>query len=254
MKTRNINSKNWNFPRYTFYIFLVFILLLFIKFIYLSISPTIYGKDMEAFAENRNTISSTLYAKRGNIFDKNGNVLALNVSSYTVVAYLSETRTGSSMIPKHVVDKELTAEKLSPIIGMSKEYILSLLNRKAYQVELGPGGRGITELTKESIEQLGLPGIGFIEEQKRYYPNGNFASYILGYAKRQDDGSIVGELGIEDKYDALLKGKDGYTMYQQDVYGYKIPDTPETTVESVDGHDIYLTLDSTIQRFIEEAV
>lgn len=254
MKTRNTNMKNWNFPRYTFYAFLVFILLLFIKFVYLSLSSTIYGKNMEIFAANRNTVNNILYAKRGNVFDKSGNTLALNVSSYTVVAYLSSTRTGSSSIPRHVVDKELTAEKLSPILGMSEEYILSLLNRKAYQVELGPGGRGITELTKEAIEELGLPGIGFIEEQKRYYPNGNFASYILGYAKRQDDGSIIGELGIEAKYNDILQGTDGFTMYQRDVYGYKIPDTPEETVDPVDGNDIYLTIDATIQRFLEAAV
>lgn len=254
MKTRNTKNSSWNFPRYTFYVFLVFIFVLFLKYVYLSLSPTIYGKNMTAFAENRNTVSSTLYAKRGNIFDKQGNTLALNVSSYTVVAYLSSTRTGSSSTLRHVVDKELTAKQLAPILGMSEEYILSLLNRKVYQVELGPGGRGITELTKEAIEELGLPGIGFIEEQKRYYPNGNFASYILGYAKRQDDGSILGELGIEAKYNGILQGTNGYTMYQRDIYGYKIPDTPETTVDSVDGNDIYVTIDSTIQRFLEEAV
>lgn len=254
MKTRNGKNSSWNFPRYTFYVFLVFILFLFIKFAYLAISPTIYGKNMENFAENRNTVSSVLYAKRGNIFDKHGNSLALNVSSYNVVAYLSPTRTGSSSILRHVVDKELTAKKLSPILGMSEEYILSLLKRNAYQVELGPGGRGITELTKEEIEELELPGIGFIEEQKRYYPNGNFASYILGYAKKQDSGSIVGELGIESKYNDILHGTDGYTMYQRDIYGYKIPDTPETIVESIDGSDIYLTIDSNIQRFLEAAV
>lgn len=254
MKTKGTNNKTWNFPKYTFYVFLFLIVCLFIKFIYLSLSLTIYGKNMEVFAANRNTVNNVLYAKRGNIFDKNGNTLALNVSSYTVVAYLSATRTGSSSIPKHVVDKEMTAKKLAPILNMSEEYILSLLNRKAYQVELGPGGRGISELTKESIEELGLPGIGFFEEQKRYYPNGNFASYILGYAKRQDDGSIVGELGIESKYNDILQGTNGYTKYQRDVYGYKIPDTPESKEEPVNGNDIYLTIDATIQRFLEASV
>lgn len=180
---RKNNKFSWGFPKYMFLCFLIFFIILIIQFAYLSLSPTIYGKNMSLFAENRNTVNIKLYAKRGNIFDKDNNLLALNVSSYTVVAYLSETRTGRSLIPKHVVDKELTASKLAPILNMNEEYILSLLNRKAYQVELGPGGRGISELTKEAIEELGLPGLGFIEEQKRFYPNGNFASYILGYAK-----------------------------------------------------------------------
>ena len=137
---------------------------------------------------------------------------------------------------------------------MSKDTLLSLLSKDAYQVELGPGGRGITELKKEEIESLNLSGIDFIEDQKRYYPNGDFASYIIGYAKKQDDGSIVGELGIESKYEDILKGTDGSTKYQRDRYGYKIPDTPETTIEPENGSNIYLTIDSGIQRFLEDAV
>ena len=254
MNTRRVKNKSWNFPKKTFLIFLVFILLLFGQYAYVSLFPNVYGINMEEFANNRYTVSSILRAKRGNIYDFSGNLLALNVSSYTVIAYLSESRTGSSSIPLHVVDKENTAKVLSPVLNMSEETLLNLLNKDAYQVELGPGGRGITELKKEEIEDLNLPGIDFIEDQKRYYPNGNFASYILGYAKKQDDNTIVGELGIEAKYDDILKGTDGSTKYQQDRFGYRIPDTPETTIDPVNGADIYLTIDSGIQRFLEDAI
>lgn len=254
MNTRNGKSKTWNFPKKVFVIFLVFIFIIFLQYAYVSLSPKVYGIDMDQFASNRYTVSSTLKAKRGNIYDTTGNLLALNVSSYTVIAYLSESRTGSSSTPLHVVDKEATADALAPVLGMSKESLLNLLNKNAYQVELGPGGRGITELKKEEIEALNLSGIDFIEDQKRYYPNGDFASYIIGYAKKQDDGSITGELGIESKYEDILKGTDGSTKYQQDRYGYKIPDTPETTVDPENGADIYLTIDSGIQRFLEDAV
>lgn len=253
MNTRN-NKKNWGFPKKTFFIFLVFILILFLQYAYVSLFPSVYGINMNQFASNRYTVSSTLKARRGNIFDSSGNLLALNVSSYTVIAYLSESRTGTSEIPLHVVDKQKTAEALSPVLNMSVETLLNLLNKNAYQVELGPGGRGITELKKEEIENLNLPGIDFIEDQKRYYPNGDFASYILGYAKKQDDGTILGELGVESKYEEQLKGTDGSTKYQQDRFGYKIPDTPETTIDPIDGSDIYLTIDASIQRFLEDAV
>lgn len=254
MNTRRVKNKAWNFPKKTFLIFLVFILLLFMQYAYVSLFPNVYGINMKEFANNRYTVSSNLPAKRGNIYDFNGNLLALNVSSYTVIAYLSESRTGSSNIPLHVVDKEATARALSPVLNMSEEALLNLLNKDAYQVELGPGGRGITELKKEEIEDLNLPGIDFIEDQKRYYPNGNFASYILGYAKKNDDNTIVGELGIEAKYDDVLKGTDGSTKYQQDRFGYRIPDTPETTIDPINGADIYLTIDSGIQRFLEDAI
>lgn len=266
MNQRNSQNQKWNFPRMIYVIFLFLIVVLGVQLCYLALSPNIYGINMEEFSSSRNTVKKTLYATRGNIFDLNGNILAQNVNSYTVIAYLDESRTGSSKTPLHVVDKHKTAEALSPILDMDVEYIESLLNKDVYQVELGPGGRGITELKKDEIESLGLPGISFIENYKRYYPNGDFASYIVGYAKQYDEeitdengqtiieSNTVGELGIEAKYDEYLKGTNGYLEYQKDLQGFKIPDTKETRIEASDGYDIYLTIDSGIQRFVEEAI
>lgn len=235
---------------------IAFILLFFVvviaRLLYLGISPKIDGIDLKTFVANRNTRKKTTYAKRGTIYDSSSNVLARTINSYTVVAYLSESRSKGFKTPQHVVDKEKTAKELSPILGMSEEAILYLLNRNAYQVELGPGGRGITELKKEEIEKLKLPGISFISSYKRYYQNDDFASYILGYVKTTDDGEMIGEMGIEQYYNDMLKGKDGFIVYQQDVNGYKIPNTKEEVKESKDGVDIYLTIDSNIQFFVEK--
>lgn len=252
MKTRK--KQKWKLPRKTFVFYLVFIFALFIQYVHLSLFPKLYGIDMKQFSLNRNTISNTIYAKRGSVFDRQGDHLAINVTSYTVIAYLSPTRTGSGTEIKHVQDPEYTAFKLSPILNMSVDKLKELMSKDLYQVELGPGGRGITELKKQEIEALNLPGIDFIEDQKRYYPNGDFASYIIGYAKKNDDGSIVGEMGIESKYDDILKGTDGFEEYQQDLNGYKIPDTKEFRTNPENGKNIYLTLDSNIQRFLETAV
>lgn len=252
MKTRK--RQNWKLPRKTFVIYLVFIFALLIQLVHLSIFPKIYGIDMKEFSLNRNTTSNIIHATRGSVFDRDGSSLAINVTSYTVIAYLSPTRTGSSTEILHVQDPEYTAYKLSPILNMSVEKLKELMSQDLYQVELGPGGRGITELKKQEIEALNLPGIDFIEDQKRYYPNGDFASYIIGYARKNEDGSILGEMGIESKYDDILKGTDGFEEYQQDLNGYKIPDTPETRTNPVNGSNIYLTLDSNIQRFLETSV
>lgn len=253
MKTRK-RKQIWKLPKKIYAFFLVFIFALFLQLIRLSTFKTVYGINMREFSLNRNTTSNTIYAKRGSIFDRDGNPLAINVTSYTVIAYLSPKRTGSSSTIKHVQDPEYTAYKLSPILDMSVEKLTSLMSQNAYQVELGPGGRGITELKKQEIEALELPGIDFIEDQKRYYPNGDFASYAIGYAKKNEDGSIIGEMGIESKYDDSLKGTDGHEEYQQDLNGYKIPDTPEIRTNPINGNDIYLTIDSNIQRFLETAV
>ncbi len=264
MKERKSKRKiNWYMV--LFATFLFFIGLTYIKYVYVSLSPTVNGINLKKFASNRNTFSTTLYANRGAIYDKDGNTLAINVASYTVIAYLSESRTGSSPVPLHVVDPEMTAEKLSPILNMTKEKLVSLLTKEVYQVELGPGGRGITVSTKNEIEALELPGIDFIENHKRYYPNGDFSSYIIGYARQYEEEviengtskinyKIVGELGIESKYEDILKGTNGYLRYEQDRFGYKIPDTPEKREPAINGSNIYLTIDSNIQRFVEAAV
>ncbi len=288
---------------------------------------------MKKFAASRNTVTSVLTAKRGTIYDIEGNILAQNISSYTLIAYLDSSRTTDNSNPKHVVDKEYTASKLSSILGEENyEYILERLNKNSKQVEFGTIGKNLTELTKLAIDELNLPGISFTETVKRYYPNGNFGSYIIGYSKQYTrinikvgesydlydyyrsyfnnyenvtitisnekvvnlndkvitglkkgistlfiktgrdpldtivvnvtdyenyktmDSTIVGELGIENNYDEKLQGVDGFIKYQQDKYGYKIPDTPEEKKESEDGYDIYLTLDSNIQRFAENSV
>ena len=137
---------------------------------------------------------------------------------------------------------------------MDEGRLRNLLSRDAYQVELGPEGRGISELVKEKIEKLKLPGIDFIKESKRYYPYGSFASYIIGYAKKNDDGEIVGEMGIESHYNDELTGENGYYKYQKDAYGYKIANTPVQEKKAKNGYNIELTIDSNIQMYLENAI
>lgn len=227
-----------------------------VKLSYIVLSSKVDGIDLQAKAASIATTEETLYANRGNIYDVNGEMLATTVNAYTVIAYLDESRTTDAENPRHVVDKEATAAALAPLLEMSEERILELLNKDVYQVELGPGGRGITEVLKRAIEELELPGIDFISDsKKRYYSNSTFASYIIGYAKENEEGKLVGELGIEGYYDDLLSGTNGYTQYlKYTSSNYKIPNTPEETVEAVDGSDIYLTIDFDIQYIAENAV
>ena len=257
--------KEWKTPRKIFLVFLFLILVLFGRYCYLALSPTINGRDMKVFAANRNTVSKVLTAKRGTIYDMSGNVLAQTVTSYTLIAYLDESRSTKTQI-NHVKDIDATAKALAPVLGADEKTLKDILQKGKdsgkYQVEFGSVGKNLTELKKSEIEELNLPGLDFTESYKRYYPNGDFASYILGYAKTNEvvdkTGNTVetidGELGIEAKFDDELKGTDGYLMYQQDRFGYKIPDTKEKRIDALDGKNIYLTLDSSIQRFAETEV
>ncbi|MDD6223888.1 MAG: penicillin-binding protein, partial [bacterium] len=123
-----------------------------------------------------------------------------------------------------------------------------------YQTEFGNQGKGLSELTKDKIKALNLEGIDFVESQKRYYPKGDFLSYTLGYAKMDAEGKITGELGIEALFNDSLTGTDGFKEYQKDLRGYKIANTDELVQEAKDGNDIYLTIDSNVQFFLEQAL
>ena len=221
----------------------------------LSLSKKIDGIDIQTFAKNRTTRKTPIAAKRGTIYDANGNILSQDVSSYTLIAYLDPKRTTDEKNPQHVVDKENTALVLSAILDMDQETIMKYLSKTGvYQTEFGNKGRGLNEITKDTIKAANLPGIDFIETTKRYYPYGDFASYLVGYAKEYEDGSVVGELGIEKSFDDKLKGQDGYIIYQKDRNGYKIAGTKEAKQEAVDGDSVYLTIDNNVQFFVEKAL
>lgn len=252
---REILNKNKNVTAKVFtLIFFLFLFVLILRLGYLCLTGKVDGIDLKEFSNKRNTKQETLYALRGNIYDVNGDVLAQTINSYTIIAYLDSSRSEGYKTPKHVVDKELTAEKLSTVLDISKERILEILNKDAYQVEFGSKGRGLTELQKEAIENLGLYGIDFITTHKRYYPNNTFLSYVVGYTKTDSNGNMIGEMGIEKQYNDIMTGTNGFVRYQKDLNGYKFPNSNEIREEKVDGNDVYLTIDSNVQMSLETVV
>lgn len=225
--------------------------IIIVKLVYVATSSDVDGIDLRAFADARNTENKTLYAARGTIYDRKGNILAIDTNSYTVIAYLASSRTTKENNPQHVVDKAKTASLLAPILERDEATLLELLSRDKYQIELK---RGITETRKNEIEALNLPGIDFVGSTKRYYPYGNYAPYILGYALPDDNGEIKGEMGLEYSFNDTLKGENGYMKYQKDLKGYRIPNTWVDTKESVSGSSLYLTLDQDVQLILENAI
>ena len=244
-------SKKWPFIKISTVFILISFFVIELRMAYIALSPNVDGINIQEFASRRNTTKKILRANRGVIYDASGDVLARNVTSYTVVAILSSSRSD------RIQNVEEAATKLSPVLNMDKTRLVKLLSQNLYQVELGPEGRGITIQKKEEVEALDITGIEFIEDTKRNYPNGDFASYIVGYAKtyvKDNSKVIIGELGIEGLYNKELTGTDGYFKYEQDTSGRQIPDTPEERVEAKNGNDIYLTIDSNIERFTESAM
>ena len=243
-------------PKVIIFIVAFLFVIIIVRLSYVSLSNTIDGVNLKEFAKNRNTKSKTVIAKRGNIYDNIGSTLASVGNFYRVFAYLEESRTTNPNNPQHVVDIEKTAKALNEVLGMDYDYAIKQLNQDKYLVYFGTDGKNIKESEKNALEKMDLPGIEFELTPKRTYSMGQFASYIIGYAKSIEDehGNVVdidGELGLESYYNDDLSGIDGKITYQTDAYGYTLPSANVYEEKAINGNDIYLTIDSNIQMFAE---
>jgi penicillin-binding protein 2B len=243
-------------------LFLIFSLLFFVlifRYFSIQISGEVGGEPLAAKAKQKYSRVGVVEAQRGTIFDRVGEVVAEDSSAYTLIAILDKKMTTNPKKPQHVVDPQETALKLSKYIPMSESKIYSALTQKGrFQVEFGKAGRDIDFETKQKIEKLHLPGITFTRSSKRFYPNGIFASHLVGYAEQVDqkDGSskTVGKMGIEKQYNKTLTGTDGKINYESDIWGYILPNNKPKVTAAKDGNDVYLTIDKKIQTFVEDAM
>lgn len=228
---------------------------------FIMVKGEVNGENLSQNINSLYTRSSILEANRGTIYDVGGESVALDATSYSLVAVLTDQWSNPDEA-LHVSDKEKTAEVLEKYIPMSKEDILTNLNQKDLnQVEFGEAGKNLSFDAKKSIEKEKLPGIVFEETPTRLYPNGIFASHLVGYAalpsgKEEEVSStdLTGMMGIELAYDDILKGTDGKTIYQKDSFGYVIPNSKVETTEPENGDDIYLTLDKRMQVYMENVM
>lgn len=238
--------------------------LLFSRMFMLQVTGEVEGQELAARAAAKYSKESAISASRGKIYDRNGQVIAEDTLSYRLIAVVNEQATTDEKKPRHVVDAEKTAKILAEYIPMDEEKIYKQLTRvnnkgkKPYQVEFGSAGRGISHDTMSKIKAEKLPGIVFINDLKRYYPNGIFASHLIGFALKEEnkDGTFTtkGKMGLELTYNKELTGKDGKVEYETDAFHYLLPSSEKMVTPAKNGDDIYLTLDKTIQSFLEEAM
>lgn len=175
-------------------------------------------------------------AERGDILDRNGEVLATNVSQPSVL-----------VVPKQVRDPVKTAEKLARVLNASKEHIYQLITKKASTVYIKPEGRKISNEKAAEVRSLHLPGVFIAEDFKRHYPYGRFLSHVLGFAGVDNQGLI----GLESYYDDLLKGVRGHVDFYSDAQGNRMSSLKDKYVPPKDGLDLVLTIDHRVQTIIE---
>lgn len=194
------------------------------------------GEELSAKAEDSWRRNIPYSAKRGEISDRNGEVMAYNITTPTVMA-----------IPVQVKEKEKTAALIAPLLEMSTEDVLQAVSKKQSIVRLQPGGRKITMDKAQQIRDLALPGIVVAEDNKRYYPYGGLAAHILGFT----GGYNQGLTGVESKYDSELSGMNGSVSYLSDAGGRLMPGSSEKYNEPKDGLSLTLTIDKSIQSIVE---
>lgn len=208
-----------------------------------------------------------LQPKRGSILDRNGNVLAYEGKAYSLSAQLKpkDSRWNRVIGENYVKDPYGTAVKLAPILGVSVDELYAKLTQTSSPfVDFGFAGRKITEEQRQKIYDLQypldangkrsetnqLPGIILKETSRRYYPNHQFASHVLGYLTFDDKA----EMGIEKQFDEELRGEPGEIRVLTDRIGYLLPEGEETHKPAKNGLDVVLTIDQEIQTYVEQAL
>lgn len=211
------------------------------RFTQISLFKTSNGQDLTAYHETGTKRSSITEARRGSIFDQQGNPIAMDTTSYSLFAVLRSDWGDTNLVK----DPDVTAKALAKHLGLDRDKILAQLTQNnVYQVEFGNAGQHLSSETKKAIEAENLPGLVFVSETTRKYVNDVYASHLIGYATaaaKEEDQPLSaqvldGKLGLEAAYNVSLSGKD----------------SNQSSSRQLIGKDLHLTLDSRLQNKLEE--
>ena len=214
-----------------FFCFILCIVIL-IRILYLQVFS---HDEIEYLANSLWQRNLPITPDRGEILDRNGKVLATNITTTTLY-----------VVPNQIVDKEDVALKLSEILDCDYESILKHLNKRTYLEKVNPEGRQLDSETADKINNLNIHGLYLMKESKRYYPYGDVLSHVLGFVGIDNQGLS----GLELQYDDYLSGKSGSIKYVSDGKGNRLNNN-EYYEEAQDGMDLVLTIDIDIQLALE---
>lgn len=215
--------------------FLMVVALSFALIIRLGFIQIVQGEELKKGALEQWTKSIEIKAKRGTIYDRNGKELAISVSSHTVWAS-----------PADIKNPEETAKKVAEVLELDEKEVYEKITKKVNVIKIK---QWITMEETKKLRELNLSGIEIVDDNKRFYPYGAFASYILGFTDIDNNGLY----GIERTYDKYLSGASGRWVKIEDARGVEMPYGGEKVYEPENGLNVVLTIDETIQHFAEKA-
>ena len=216
-------------------LFLIILLLFIFIIIRVFYIQVIDYKKLNKYAKDLWSRDLPIEADRGLILDRNGVVLADNLTTTSLI-----------LIPNQIKNKEETTSLLANILNVKYEEIKEHVYKKTSIERVHPEGRRLSYDIAEKISSLELEGVYLVKEAKRYYPYGNLLSHTLGYVGIDNQGLS----GLELQYDDYLTGTSGAIKYFSDAKGNKL-NISEQYVEPIAGNNLTLTIDINIQKSIE---
>lgn len=192
-------------------------------------------KKLSTLASDLWSRNLPIEASRGRILDRNGVVLANNITTTSLV-----------LIPNQIKNKKEVTEKLAEILGVSFDEMKEHVYKETSIERVHPEGRRLSYEVADKIEALNFDGVYLVKESKRYYPYDTMLSHVLGYVGIDNQGLS----GIELQYDDYLTGENGAIKYFSDAKGNKLELT-DLYIEPQDGMDLQLTIDINIQKSVE---
>lgn len=208
-------------------------LLVIVKVFYIEVVQ--YDK-LSKLANNLWSRNLPITADRGNIYDRNGKIIATNITTTSLV-----------FIPNQIADKEKVAKDISEILNADYEDILAHVSKKTSIERVHPEGRQLDYETAEKINSLGYDGVYLVKESKRHYPYNNLLSHTLGYVGIDNQGLS----GLELQYDKYLTGVDGAIKYFSDGKGHRLS-LEEVYMAPQSGMNLTLTIDLDLQLAVEK--
>ena len=237
MKEIKLTSKKK--MRNTLFISFLIMICLIVRIGYIQL---VQGKELSKLAYEQQTLDRKINPKRGTIYDASGNnILAVSSTVETI-----------TVNPGNISDenKEKVAKALSNIFELDYETVLKKVKkRSSIETIIKKVDKEKTDELRKWMEENNITnGINIDEDTKRYYPYNHLASQIIGFCGSDNQGLD----GIEAKYDEELKGKQGTIQKHTDAKGGEIGEEGENYISAVDGNDLILTIDLTIQSIVEK--
>lgn len=224
------------------------------RFFYIGAFKTVDKVNLSKKVSQLYASKTQVKAQRGTIYDNDNQPIAEDSSTYSIYIVLSKKATAFGKREYLATkDKPKAARVLSKYLEISYQEVLKDLNpsdRDLYQVELGSAGRNLSLETKQEIEAAGITGINFTSTSARLYPNGIFASHIIGLAENQA-GQLTGVSGIEKAFNKALSGHNGVRSFEKDTRGTPIPGSKVKSRAAKNGDNLYTTLDTRLQTYLE---